>query len=259
MNHRSSLRQVIRHWVLAAACGLSLAVAATGCDKKTDNQAKADGQTPVPAGSRIVGVLDPNKMINTMGWAVEQQKQHEAIVSEVERQLKSFREALNKAVTDERAKVNKTANLKADQIELLNAGQLDKLNLPKDLRDEYILVISRANELNQRGTQAAYNAVQNWDQQVGQMYTEASKPAVRRAADALGVQVVLLSNTVFYPNPSADITDKVIDELQKAQPSRNFPAAPDLKYPTIQLTELSSPTTQPTMPNVAAPATKPSR
>jgi hypothetical protein len=77
------------------------------------------------------------------------------------------------------------------------------------------------------------------------MYTDAAKPAVRRAAEAKGVSVVFLSGAVFHSDASVDITDKVIDELQKSPPQRNFPQTPKIGFKPVRLDDITNPTTKP--------------
>jgi Skp family chaperone for outer membrane proteins len=252
-----STHRTFRPWALTAACCLSLAVAA-GCDKKPDPAAPGTPAATAAPGHAGVGVLDSNRMITALGWATEQTKQKQAVVADVERELRSFRDALNKAVEDERKKINTDAKLSTENADKLNRGvDLDKLPITREQREEYITVVTKANSGNQQATEYASNAIRQWDGAVGQMYTEAAKPAVRRAAQTTGVQVVLLAGAVFHYEPGVDITDKVIDELQKAPPQRNFPPTPVMNYPAVTLNELNKATTQPVIPPPSSTATRP--
>jgi Skp family chaperone for outer membrane proteins len=258
LNTRSATRSC-RPWAIAAACGLSLAVAA-GCDKgKTDANAAPAG-APAPGGpAKGVGVVDPQRMITTLGWGAEMTKQRESVASDIGRELDVFQKALTKAVEEQRSKISTAARLNPDQADKLAKGvELDKLPITKEQRDEYVIVVNRSLQANQEAVQAANNQINKWAQEVQQMYTESAKPAVRRAAQASGTQVVLLAGTVFHYDTAVDLTDKVIDEMQKSPPQRNFPPTPRMNYPQVQLSDLSKAATQPIVPAAGGPsATKP--
>jgi len=261
VNHRSSFRRLIRHWAVAAVCGVALSIAVIGCDKKPDSTANPSNNpnsNPPPAGgAHAIGVLDPGVMMTAMGWVSQKQSQADSFKNEIDRQVKVFGASLEKVVTDERTKMRDAAHLSTEQMDRLARGDLEKLPLSKEQRDEYVLVISRVNQLNQQLNQNLQVLGQRWQQEVDQMFTELARPAVRRAGQAQGVQVVLLSQQVFVQvEPSIDITNKVVDELQKSPPQPHFPTAPDLKLPNVTLGEMSSAATQPTIPN---PTTKPSK
>jgi hypothetical protein len=58
---------------------------------------------------------------------------------------------VNKAVEQERAKIIKDANLKADEIDKLNKGQdLDKIKITKEQREEYVRVLQQAYQFLQQ-------------------------------------------------------------------------------------------------------------
>ena len=256
MNHRSFSR-ACRPWAIVVAGGLSLAVA-TGCDKgKADPAAQPAGTPAAAATARNVGVVDPQRMITTLGWGAEMTKQREAVAGDIGRELKSFQDALTKAVEDQRKKTVTVGKLNTDQADKLAKGvELDKLPLTKEALTEYVTVVQRSLEANQRAVQVANDNINKWAQEVQQMYTESAKPAVRRASQASNVQVVLLAGAVFHYDTSVDITDKVIDEMQKAPPQRNFPPTPRMNFPQVQLSELTKPATQPIVP-AAAGSTQP--
>jgi Skp family chaperone for outer membrane proteins len=255
VNHRSSFRRVIRHWALAAACGISLTIAAVGCEKKAGDPATPAATPPPVAGAKTVGVLDPGKMMTAMGWATQRQSAAAAYKSEIERQVKVFTDRITAVVTEERAKLNKSPGWTTDMSDKLAKGELDKLNLTKEQREEYIKVITTMNSLQQQLNQLLYNIGQKWEQDVNVMITETARPAVRRAAQAQGIQVVMLSNQVLHFESTVDLTDKVVDEMQKAPPQPHFPTAPNLDLPNFTLADITNAATQPSIPT--APTTKP--
>ena len=256
MNHRPATRPR-RPLAIVAALGLSLAVAA-GCDKGKPDAAAPAAATVVPGQAHNVGVVDLQRMIATLGWGSEMAKQREAVAGDIGRELKSFQDALAKAVEDQRKKTIAAGKLNADQSEKLAKGvDLDKLPLTKELLTEYVTVVNRSLQANQEAVQVANNAINKWAQEVQQMYTESAKPAVRRASQASNVQVVLPAATVFHYDATVDVTDKVIDEMQKSPPPRNFPATPRMNYPQVQLSDLTKPATQPLAPAAAGGATQP--
>jgi hypothetical protein len=71
---------------------------------------------------------------------------------------------------------------------------------------------------------------------------------------------VLLKQTVFYSDPSAELTNKVIDELQKVAAPRTFPPPPKLNLQQVRLDEppATGPATAPAT-GPAAATTKPAR
>jgi len=244
-------------WTTVAVCGLALGVGvvAVGCDKKVENAG-----TPAAGGSHAsVGVVDPERMITALGWRTEQQKQKDAVVADVKREAETFIADVNKAVEEERKRIITAAKLTTEEADKLAKGQeLDKLRISKEQRDEYVRVLQQAYQFLQQAQEYANRAVNAWDQETAKMYTDAAKPAVRRAAEAKGVSVVFLSGAVFHSDPSVDITDKVIDELQKAPPQRNFPATPKLNFKPVRLDDITNPTTKPIAAPVG-PSTAPSR
>jgi Skp family chaperone for outer membrane proteins len=260
VNHRSAFR-AFRSWArTAAACGFAVGVAAAvvACDKKPDPAAPA----PANGGGGAkgsVGVLDANKMATALGWGTEQSKQIEAVVSDLNREVKSFVDALDKAIEDERKKIISSNRLtKTEDIDKLTKGQdLDKLPIKKEDLNEYVMVVQRARYAAEQAKQYATQALNQWKQQVDQVYTEAAKPAVRRAAQERGAQVVFLSNAVLHHDTAVDITDKVIDELQKSPARPTYPQTPKMNFPPVRLDEMTKPSTQPIMP--PPPTTNPSK
>ena len=60
-----------------------------------------------------------------------------------------------------------------------------------------------------------------WRANLVQSYRDRIRPAARRVAVTHGMTVVLAtSDNLIYFEPSADITDEVIDELQKTLPEK---------------------------------------
>lgn len=249
----------------AAAALLFAAAMTAGCDNKgatgaaPDTRPAASTGTGGSAGS--VGVLDPRRVLEALQWDAEQKRDFEGAKADVDRELAAALQQLSAVVEQKRKTLIAAGKLTTDQIDKLNRVEVDTLPLSKEQKVEYQMVIQNAVQYEQQARALHQRTLGERQQAVERMYTEAVRPAVRRAALASGLQVVMLKQTVFYSEPAIELTDKVIDELQKAPPPKNFPPLPKLNLPQVRLDEPPKMTTQPaTGPaNATTAPTQPAR
>ena len=260
MIHRT-LPRLARTGGASAALLAALAVTA-GCDSKG-----ATGTNPQTAPAVVaaggagsgVGVLDSRRVIEALQWDAEQKRDFESARSDVERELTAALTQLASLVAEKRKNLIAAGKLNTDQIDKLNQMQLDTLPLSKEQKQEYQVIIQNAVQYEQQARQLAQRVLGERQQAVERMYTEAVRPAVRRAAQASGLPVVLMKQTVFFNEASVELTDKVIDELQKAPPPKNFPPMPKLNLPQVRLDEPPRIATQPATGPAAGATTQPAR
>lgn len=220
--------------VASAAClWLPLVAAQMGCDQP----AASDGggaKTPSAAGG--VAVVDLDRVGKAMGWTERLQKELEAAEADQRRQLQDRARVLLEALETKKKQVTTAAKLTKEQVEQLNnvrdVRELEKLPLTPEQRQDLVQTLNAVNQ----ELQAAQGSYQQGLRlrQAGLIggYREIVRPVVRRVAVANGVSVVMIpSDTLLYHEPSADLTDKVIDELQRT--------------PAAQLTPQTTPATRP--------------
>lgn len=247
--------------LLAALVG-GIALTTVGCDKKTaaDNSAKAPAAAPA-GGAGSVAVINLDQVGRSVGWQGELEKSLQGTQDELKRQLDSYlRNDLQSAVEAKYRQVAAAARLTPAQADDLSKGKdWDKLNLTKEQREDLLRVSGNARQIVNDANQAANRIMQGRQLQLVNTYRDALRPIVRRVAQNNGVSVVLTHpvDQVFYFDPAVDLTDKVVDEVQKQNPARTFPDAPKLDLPRVDLT--AAPTAAPTTAPASNSATRPAR
>jgi Skp family chaperone for outer membrane proteins len=225
----------------AAACGLFTGVCAlglTGCSK-TDG-ASSSGK----AGT--VGVVDLDQISREVGWASEIDEDRKAAAQDINSQLQVFATSVKNAWTDKRKAIGDAAHLKADELKVINADQINgdefqKLPLSKDQKDDFLRSANEASQTLQGARQQAEQAMQQREQRVIDSYREAMKPSVRRVAVSANVSTVLSTNpsAVFYYDPAVDLSNQVVDDLRKQMPEHKMPANPKMNYPEFKFTTVT--------------------
>ena len=261
MTHRT-LPRLSRTAGASAVLAAAMAVMA-GCDNKgattNANPQTAPAAGPAGGGGGGIGVLDSRRVIEALQWDAEQKRDFESARSDIERELTAALTQLSSLVAEKRKGLIAAGKLNTDQIDKLNRVELDTLPLTKEQKLEYQLIIQNGVQYEQQARQLAQRVLQDRAQAVERMYTEAVRPAVRRAAQASGLHTVLLKQTVFYNDAAVELTDKVIDELQKAPPTKTFPPMPKLNLPQVRRDEPPKIATQPTTGPAGTSVTQPAR
>ena len=67
------------------------------------------------------------------------------------------------------------------------------------------------------------------------MYSDALSGIVRKVASVAGMELVIPKGSVNFNDEMIDITERVIDDIQKNPPVRQFPAVPNLGLPKPEL------------------------
>ncbi|MBM3861048.1 MAG: OmpH family outer membrane protein [Verrucomicrobia bacterium] len=172
-----------------------------------------------------VGVIDLDRVASALGWMDDLGKNLQTADTEMRAQLDQVLRANVKTIEDTKAEVAADAKLTADQIKTLNSIQdvreLAQLPLTKEQREKLINAVNDANTRWQ-------NALNAYQQQIQQQRVnlilgcrEKIRPAARRVATARGLAIVLTtSDNVLLSEPGTDITNDVIDELQKSGTAR---------------------------------------
>jgi Skp family chaperone for outer membrane proteins len=178
-----------------------------------------------------VGIIDLDRVATAMGWLDDLQKGVQAVDAELRAQLEQVFRSNSKLIEDMKAEVAADAKLTPDQVKQLTAIQdtrdLGQLPLTKEQRDKLIAAVTRANTTWQTALNNSQQALQARRAALIVTYRERIRPVARRVAEARGLNlIVTTSDNVLYFDPqNADITNQVIDELQKAPAEAKGPVA----------------------------------
>ena len=252
----------LRRLALLAALVPGAGLMTAGCDKKTaaDNGAKQPAAAAPAGGTGSVAVINLDQVARSVGWQGELEKSLQGTQDDLRRQLDGyFRNDLQSAVEAKFKQVAAAARLSPAQTEDLAKGKdWDKLNLTKEQREDLLRVSGNARQIVSEANQAANQIMQNRKVQLVNTYRDALRPIVRRVAQNGAVSVVLThpADQVFYFDAAVDLTDKVVDEVQKQNPPRTFPDAPKLDLPRI---DLAAPPAAPTTSPAGNGTTRPTR
>lgn len=240
--------------VLAAALAGSLA---GGCDKTETKAPDPNAAAPKPvAGAGGVAVVDIDQVAKALKW-------DEAIASDLavaednaKRHLQSRFGDLQKLIEDRKKDMATTSRLTQQQRDDLMANRnLDKLPLTGEQKNELAIILQGANQYVQFGQQRAQQFYGERRAALINAYRDAIKPTVSNLAAATNMHVFTYQDgQMLYVEPAAELTTKVIAELQKKPVSPNIPPKKDFDIPKPEL----GPTGPTTAPSVApAPTTKP--
>jgi Skp family chaperone for outer membrane proteins len=231
------LARIAPHIVASLICG-TLLFAGVGCNKEDTTAARSTSSGP------SVGVVDLDRVGKAMGWQDEMQHNLQATDAELKRVIESRLHSLQDAFEQKRKEIATADNLTAAQITSLNSAK-EKSDLVKlGLTDKQIDDLVQASSAVQMEATSANNAYQQHMQQraaaIQKAYRDAVGPVVRRVAVANGRSVVFTPiDGLIYSDPANDLTDRVIDDLQKSPPIKvNLPEIPHVATTT-------EPTTQP--------------
>lgn len=253
MNKRK-FSSVLRTCTVAFGVAAGL-VAATGCDKAANTTTAAPAAQP----THITGVLDLDKVADTVGWNAEINKDNETARAELTRLGTTFANEVLDKVKQYKAELIKQAKLNQQQSDdLYKDVNLDKLPLTKEQLNQLAIVLQNRQQYIQGVEQYATRLLQQRRVEILQSYRKHTQPIVRQVAEQAGVTVVLLkSDAIFHYADSVDITNKVTDAVRANPPKITYPSMPTMNLPTINLGEVvptTGPATAPVIPATTRPA-----
>jgi|GEM_PF-2384649 len=190
-----------------------------------------------PAGGGVA-IIDLDRVATALGWIEDLSKNLQATDAELRAQIDQALRASVKAIEDAKAEVAAEAKLTMDQIKTLNAIQdirdLGQLPLTNLQREKLVNAVQQANTVLQNSQNTYQQQIQQRRAALIRGYRDKIRPFARRVAQAHGFSVVLVTgDNVLLVEPPADITNEVIDELQKsnigkgsAPAATESPAAP---------------------------------
>ena len=179
-----------------------------------------------------VGTIDLDKIATTMGWIEDMSKNMQAFDTDLKGQLNTLLQAALKSIEDAKKAVADEAKLTEAQKTALNAvkdpRELEALPLTKEQREKLVTIVNKANTDWQTAMNNYQQAIKSRQQQLIVGYRDKIRPSTRRVANSKGMTVVLVvSDAVFYQDPQqTDLTDAVIDDLQKTYPKTAVAPAP---------------------------------
>jgi Skp family chaperone for outer membrane proteins len=209
--------------------GITIAIAAlasTGCKAKPQAAAPTPSR---PVAIRPIAVVDLDQVIKGMGWDGE--IQHAMTVADRELRLKLNQRLLElvRQASDVRARVAKEAHLnEAQTLAIENAKTMDEFNaLPLSFEQRETLLKSGI-EVNLAMAEARRDYLQQLHKRgvdLVESYRKLITPTAERIAAMEKFRIVLSSNrSIVYYDPSTDVSQEVIDELNLARPSWERPA-----------------------------------
>ena len=185
------------------------------------------GHSTLAAPSGGSAVIDLDKVATAMGWMDEMGKSIQATNTELKSQLEEVHRGMLQSVDGVKKQIATEAKLTEEQIKLFNNAkeqrELDALPLSKDQRQKLVEAVNKANAVWQQALNNYPQALQGHRASLVQSYREKIRPAARRVAVARGLSVVQVTsdNLIYFDPQSGDITDQVIDELQKSLPEKH--------------------------------------
>ena len=230
-----------------------LLTAAPGCDNSGGKKGGKDGSASSSSSSDSdgggsggggggVAVVDLDKVAKEMGWTEQIEKSLQAAGKSLNQQLADRAEQLREAINAKKTELAEDAGLSEEQatqlMEMQDLRQLEQLPLSGEQRKQLIDAINAANQDIQQAQALANQLMNNRRREVFSGYRDAMKPAARRVANARGVSAVLVGgpneNLLYYAS-EADITEAVVDELEKSgvEPEVDISEEPTLNLSAI--------------------------
>lgn len=218
----------------------------TGCNKDTP------AATNKPASSApAIAIIDFEKLYQQMGWEEQIKKDLAQGDAQLRQQFQPLALMIGDTFNQRKREVAREAHLSLQQTDAVLAAkdqaELEKLGLNRKQVDEimqaYVAFQQRNANLNQ-----SFGQVKNqYQQQVTTAYRLALEPVIRRIALANNRAVVLArGGQIAWYDPSTDLTDKMVDDLQKTPVAKpNVPEAPHVNWQMPINTPTSLPASQP--------------
>ncbi len=211
--------------VIALVLMVSLALM-TGCDGGAASNKGVDANQAKAAGGGGVATIDLDKIAKGMGWFDDMQRKVGAAEQELALKVDSLRTELETRLRDEQRRMGDKPT--QEQQDRLAAMQL---------------VAQR--QLQEAQAQSQLQAQQTRQQVISQ-YRDLVRPVARRVAEQKGFTVIVLpTDAIFWSDPATDLTDTVMDELQRTGVKLSSETQPDA---VIGINSQPTPQTTPSTP-----------
>lgn len=196
-------------------------------------------------GSGGVAIIDLDKVATAMGWLDEITKDLQSADAELRAQLSTVLQNTVGSIEQAKKQVAVEARLTPEQIKILTDAKdtqaLGALPLTKEQRDKLAEAVNQANIAWRTSVNNFQQALQGRRANLIQGCREKIRPAARRVAAARSMSVVFVTseNVLYFDPQTADITEKVIDDLQRTMASEKgragtpspAPASPGAQAP----------------------------
>lgn len=235
---------------------LSMAALASGCPSKS-------GSTTTPGSGGGVAVVSFEGVAKAMGWNEDLNKNLDETKSKVVEQLNEVMRPAREALKAKHDDIVKSAGFTPAQTESFEKAKsrddLKKLGLSEKQIDELFETFSIVNNEGNSANQRLNQILEARKNQIVQVYVEAMKPAVRKVAMANNKSVVMLlpNPSVIYSDSSSDITNSIVDEMQKSGSKIDIPAIPPYKFEAPPVTPAVSSSTPAPTPATPTPTPSP--
>jgi hypothetical protein len=180
-----------------------------------------------------VGIIDIEKVSVSMGWAGDMRRSIQDVDkqwrAQVDAHLKPSRDAYESKLKEVAAAMKPPVTVEAIK-GAKQTADLEAMGLSKaQITDITRIAMSFAQEVNAANTRMN-QTMQSFQQALVTACSQAAEPAIRRVAVANHRSVILSPTAgLLYRDESADLTDKVVDDLQHAtQVKVVFPDPPQL-------------------------------
>ncbi|MBM4093691.1 MAG: OmpH family outer membrane protein [Planctomycetes bacterium] len=204
---------------LLGASVLAFLLISTGCQKPA-------------ASSGGVAVIDLDKVATAMGWLDEISKSIQAADVELRAHLSEVLRNSLRSVEGAKAQIAAEAKLTPEQTKILTSAKDDRelaaLPLTKEQRTRLVETVNKANTEWRTALNNYQQTLQGRRANLILNYREKIRPTARRVAASKGMNVVVTTsdNLLYYDPQSSEITDQVIEELQKIFPEKKQVSAP---------------------------------
>ena len=242
-------------FIVLAAC---VACIFCGCNKDTGSGSSSSGSGGAP-----IAVVNPALITDQAGWSAEARKNLQDAETAARKQIEAHLAPARTAFEQKKTEIFGAAKLTPDQINTITTRRITKTDMLKmGLTDQQIDDLQTAGQVFQAEISNAQSALQQTmqrqTQNIQNALSEALNPLIRQVAKDKGRTVVLYAAQVNWYDPSLDITDDVVKEIQK-RPSMKvvLPEMPNLQWqPASGPTSMpAGATTMPIGPAIIAPST----
>lgn len=244
---------------LAALIVVALFAMLYGCNRDNASVVKSGGSAD------SIGVVDLDRVARSLGWSEQAQKNLQSAENDARGQIDAHLLPSRTAFEQTKKDIAAQAHLTAEQINTLNTKPVTRQEMEKmGMTQKQIDELLHAGQVWQGDVQAAGNIARNVLQQhnseIQSAYREAIGPVIRRIANANGRTGIFAPNQMVYFDPSVDLTDKVVEEVQKTPTIKLvLPEMPHLEFPANSAAPATGPA-GPMLPSVTpttAPTTGP--
>ena len=248
---------------LAALIVVAMFAMQYGCNRDSASVVKSGGS------ANNIGVVDPERVARALGWSDQVQKNVQASENDARGQVEAHLAPFKATFEQTKKDIAAQAHLTPDQINTLNTKpvsrqEMEKMGMTATQIDELL----HAGQVWQGDAQAATNIARQvlgqHNVEIQNAYREAIGPVIRRVANANGRTAIFTPNQIAYFDPSADLTDKVVEEVQKTPTIKlTLPEMPHLEFPANAGAPTAGPATLPAGPMLPSvtpttgPTTKP--